>query len=113
MYSKGSYPKHWQLEKDIEIVPDIILEALPPATFVKENYNIQSSKKGTHGYDALGQKDLMGIFIAAGPNIIKGKEVEAFENIHVFPFMGDILSLKQPENIDGKRKVLASYLKNN
>jgi predicted AlkP superfamily pyrophosphatase or phosphodiesterase len=113
LYAKGKYPKHWQLDKNIELVPDIILEALPPATFVKENYRFKSSSYGTHGYDAMNNKDLMGIFIASGPDIVKGKEIEPFENIHVVPFMSSILTIKQPKNIDGKYKVLAPYLNNN
>lgn len=112
LYSKGNYPKYWQFDKNIEVIPDVILEALPPATFVKENHKIEFSNKGTHGYDAFNQKDLMGIFIASGPNIAKGKEASAFENIHVFPFMSELLAIKQPQTIDGKHEVLAPYLKN-
>lgn len=111
LYSKGNYPKHWQFGKKSKIVPDVILEALPPATFVKENHDIQFSNKGTHGYDALNQKNLMGIFIASGPSVAKVKEVRAFENIHVFPFMSGLLSIEQPKTIDGKREVLAPYFK--
>jgi len=110
LYSKGQYPQHWHLDRNIEIVPDIVLEALPPATFVKDNYDIKSSNKGTHGYDPKNQEKLMGIFIATGPNIGKSKEIESFENIHVFPFMSDILAIKQPQKIDGKSKILSSYL---
>ncbi|MCI2284203.1 ectonucleotide pyrophosphatase/phosphodiesterase [Colwellia sp. MSW7] len=30
IYSKGNYPKHWQLNTDSPLVPDIIIEAIPP-----------------------------------------------------------------------------------
>ncbi len=110
LYTKGKYPKHWQFDKKIELVPDIILEALPPATFVKENQDSKLLNKGTHGYDAKNQKDLMGIFIALGPDIVKGKEINEFENIHIFPFMKELLAIKQPDTIDGKIEVLAPYI---
>jgi len=113
LYSKGGYPKHWQFNKAVDIVPDVILEALPPATFVKESHNIEFSDMGTHGYDALNQEDLMGLFIATGPSIHKSRKTMVFENIHIFPFMSGILSIKQPHSIDGKREVLAPYLINN
>ncbi len=119
LYSKGNYPKHWQFDKNINTIPDVILEALPPATFVKESYGIQftnygtqfSKNEGTHGYDALNQKDLMGIFIAFGPSVVEGREVRIFENIHVFPFMSELLLMKHSQIIDGKSEVLAPYLK--
>jgi len=112
LYAKGKFPKHWQFDKDIELVPDLILEALPPATFVKENHDSKLLNIGTHGYDATNQKNLMGIFIALGPGIVKGKEIKTFENIHIFPFMSELLAIKTPEVIDGKREVLTQYLKN-
>jgi predicted AlkP superfamily pyrophosphatase or phosphodiesterase len=112
LYAKGHYPSHWHLDKDTALVPDVIIEALPPATFVKENYKSKSKTTGTHGYDPINQKSLTGIFIAAGPNIIKGKEIKSFENIHVFPFMSELLNIKQPETIDGKTSILAPYITN-
>jgi len=106
LYAKGSYPKHWHLAKDITLVPDIIIEAIPPATFVKEKYNKKLTITGTHGYDPKNQKSLAGIFIASGANIAKGIEVEPFENIHVFSFMSELLNLKKISTIDGNKEVL-------
>ena len=112
VYTKKGYPEHWQLNHANELVPDIIVEALPPATFVKENYDSKSANIGTHGYDPKNQKNLMGIFIASGPNIVKRTEIEPFENIHIFPFLSQVFSLETPTAIDGKSAVLAPYIIN-
>jgi predicted AlkP superfamily pyrophosphatase or phosphodiesterase len=110
LYSKGSYPKHWHLDKDIDLVPDIIIEAIPPATFVKEKYNKKLTISGTHGYDPKNQASLAGIFIASGTNIVKGIEVEPFENIHIFSFMSELLNINESSVIDGNKAVLAPLI---
>lgn len=110
VHSKGEYPKHWNFNIENKLIPDIIIEANPPAVFVKENFNIKRLNKGTHGYDAKGHSGLIGIFIASGQNIIKGQSVKPFENIHVFPFMSELLMMKQTEDIDGNSSVLAPYI---
>ena len=61
---------------------------------------------GVHGYDASQTPDLWGIFYALGPNIISGSKIPAFDNIHVFPLVTQILGLRNPEGIDGKAEVL-------
>lgn len=120
LYAKGRYPKHWQFNPEnsnknknnnAALVPDMIFEAISPATFTKEEFDIKTSNKGTHGYDAINQKDLLGIFIALGPDITQGKEVLTFENIHVFPFLSDLLAIKQPITIDGTGEMLMQYIK--
>jgi hypothetical protein len=35
-----------------------------------------------------------------------GSQIEAFENVNVFPFMVKILGLQSPAGIDGSEKVL-------
>lgn len=113
IYSKGNYPKHWQLNTNNTLVPDIIIEALPPATFIKEAVDINTVHMGmgTHGYDALNQNDLLGIFIAAGPNILQSKEVLTFENIHLYSFISKLLNLKNDNTINGTAEILMPYIK--
>ena len=110
LYFKGTYPDHWHLNEDILQVPDMIFEALPPATFVSEDFSSKKTAGGTHGYDALNRKELMGIFIAFGPSIKKSDEIHSFENIHVFPFMTELLGLEQSQSIDGNEEVLSHFI---
>ncbi len=65
---------------------------------------------GTHGYDPIKTDEMGGLFLAFGPNIKASGEVPAFENIHVYPFIMNLLGLEVKRAIDGKRKILAPYL---
>ncbi|MDP7593463.1 MAG: alkaline phosphatase family protein [Litorilituus sp.] len=110
VYRKGNYPKHWHLNKtNVLVIPDIIINAKPTASFTYGNY--AHNGKATHGYDALQHSGLMSIFLAAGPDIVKGRAVIPFENIHIVPFMSQLLGITPPENIDGKVDVLNSVLR--
>jgi predicted AlkP superfamily pyrophosphatase or phosphodiesterase len=60
---------------------------------------------GAHGYDPAIVKEMYGIFYAKGPNIKAGTRIQAFENIHIYPLIAEILQLKPPP-IDGKLSVL-------
>lgn len=67
----------------------------------------------THGYDPQ-LKNMHGIFYAMGPNIKKNHQIETFENIHIYPFICELLQIKPYENPDdgpdGKPEVLKSIL---
>lgn len=111
VYSKGSYPKHWQLNGNSSLIPDLIVDVLPPVTFIKENTELHNVNKGTHGYDPLNQKSLLGIFIATGPDIVKSEEILTFENIHIFPFLSELLSIPNNERINEKSEKLIPFIR--
>jgi len=111
VYHKNNYPKHWQFDDNLIITPDIVIEAAPSASFVNQKYF--NSNVATHGYDAKNQNELAAIFFASGPNIRKGRAIAPFENIHIVPLMSNLLNIKQPNNIDGKKVVLESIIKSN
>jgi predicted AlkP superfamily pyrophosphatase or phosphodiesterase len=105
VYSKKNYPKSWHFDSDIAIVPNIIVEAIAPATFSKKK-RLTGFHGATHGFDPKDNTQLNGLFIAAGPNIKQGLKLEPFENIHVFPLMKTLLKLKENTKIDGQQHVL-------
>ncbi len=109
IYRKGNYPEHWQLHDDLAIIPDLILEAAANSSFTHDKY--PSDNVATHGYDAKNKQALSAIFLASGPDIIKGRELDAFENIHIVPLMSQLLGLPQIPHIDGKPSVLAPIIK--
>ena len=92
-------------------IGDIILSVHSPYYMKMSRPFVGSSQKsgGTHGYDPHNNKNMQGIFYAQGPQIADKGLIPAFQNIHVYPFIMDILGLKITSNIDGKRDVLASY----
>jgi predicted AlkP superfamily pyrophosphatase or phosphodiesterase len=64
---------------------------------------------GTHGYDAQ-LESMRGLFIANGPRIKRGVRVAAFENIHVYDLMCQVLGL-QPAKNDGDPAVTRDMLR--
>ena len=64
---------------------------------------------GTHGYDPS-HKDMHGVFLALGPNI-ESRKIESFENVHIYPFVAEILGLKYSHQIDGKKNVLKNFIR--
>ena len=89
IYSNGDFPRHWQLNKVDERVPDTIVNANIPYSFTSGHY----VSHATHGYDPMDVKQMGGIFISQGPNIKQGK-VQKFENIHIYQFISELLDLK-------------------
>lgn len=110
IYTKGSYPLHWHLNSDIGIVPDIIIEAEAPAIFTWKKV-LTEFDGATHGFDPKTDPRLQGIFMASGPNITQGRELEPFKNIHVFPLLNALLGLNENSDIDGQLSVLKSIIK--
>ena len=105
VYQKPNYPTHWQMNLNIEIIPDIIIEAKPKAIFTTQQY--VNSNKATHGYDPLNQEELTTIFFAAGPNIVKNTIIPPFENVHIVPLLTQLLGIQKLDNIDGDYSILA------
>jgi predicted AlkP superfamily pyrophosphatase or phosphodiesterase len=109
IYTKGSYPQHWHFNSDLAVVPDIIIEAIPPATFsLKKKWT--KFHGATHGFDPKDNVGLHGFFIAKGPNITQGRVLEPFKNIHVFPLMNTLLGLSANKKIDGQQLILESII---
>lgn len=66
--------------------------------------------RGTHGYSEL-YPEMHGIFYAHGPQFKSGLTIEAFDNVHIYPLICEILGLPVPEGIDGDLTVLKPILK--
>jgi predicted AlkP superfamily pyrophosphatase or phosphodiesterase len=56
---------------------------------------------GMHGWDPR-HPEMAGIFLATGPAFREGVTVPAFENIHVYPLLAEILGLEPAMDIDGR-----------
>jgi predicted AlkP superfamily pyrophosphatase or phosphodiesterase len=70
----------------------------------------QPKVKGEHGYDPSQMKSMRASFYAAGPDIRPGVQVQAFENIDVYPLIAHILGLHIGK-IDGHLAVLRPILR--
>ena len=109
VYKQSNFPTHWHWINNANALPDLVLNANTPYTFLAPD---QVMNKATHGFDPLNNKQMEAIFIAAGPSFQHNKAIPAFENIHIFPMLATLLGLPIPSNIDGKKSVLAPYLIN-
>ncbi|WP_026966979.1 alkaline phosphatase family protein [Algoriphagus terrigena] len=65
---------------------------------------------GEHGFSPR-NKDVWGIFYANGPQIKSENQIDAFQNIHIYPMICKLLGLPISEEIDGKLEVLKPILK--
>lgn len=90
--------------------PALVLGTQAPASFATRPKE-QWKDGGTHGYHSNG--DMNGIFIASGPSIKKGVPLDRFRNIHVYPFMANLMGLELMSKIDGDADVLAPLIKKN
>jgi predicted AlkP superfamily pyrophosphatase or phosphodiesterase len=111
VYLKKDIPENFHI-KNSERVGDIIIDANAPY-YIKldRSPSKRSFKKGTHGFDPFKTKTMNGIFYAKGPQIKSGEVVSTFENVHIFPFMAQILGIKSPDFIDGKIDALKTLIK--
>ena len=71
----------------------------------------QKFSLGMHGYDP-DNRDMHGIFYAAGPSFKKGFVQPTFENINIYELLAKVLQVK-PAETDGDLKVVKGMLKGN
>lgn len=64
---------------------------------------------GAHGYDPR-LPDMLGIFLASGPGIPRGRRIPPVEMIHLHPWMSALLGLEIPDGLDGRLEVLQRLL---
>ena len=104
-YLSDNYPEHWHFTPktpaQADVLPDLIVNASPGTIFIEKKY--QSA--ATHGYDLADSKQMEAIFFASGPNIKAGK-VAAFENIHIFNFLGELIGV----NTDAPRHSINEFI---
>ncbi len=109
IYTKGNYPQHWHFNANLAIVPDIIVESTAPSIFTWKKV-LTEFNGATHGFDPQSDSRLHGIFMAAGPNIVRGKVLKPFSNIHIYPLMNKLFELNESKEIDGQLSVLESII---
>ena len=117
VYRKGHFPDRYHYDQNSERIGDLILQPRPPYNFgrrvVPFGRRAVLTKPGssTHGYDPAECPEMGAIFYAKGP-AFKSLEIKAFENIHVYPLMAEILGLEYDKrSIDGDLRVLEPILK--
>ena len=119
IFKKQEIPEYLNYGKN-ENVGDLLL--IPDAPYVFANSGDNSDhdahgfdpyNQGTHGFDPYQVTDMQGIFYAWGPGIQNGLKIPPFQNIHIFPFIADLLNLPYDSlQLDSNPEVLKGVLKN-
>lgn len=109
VYLKVDVPEKYRFsskEDRYNRIGDIVLIAEAPYYFTN-----RVPIPGSHGYLAEDTPDMNTVFMAWGPNIQKGKQIESFKSIHVYPLLAELLGLKYEHVIDGDSRLLPKVLK--
>jgi predicted AlkP superfamily pyrophosphatase or phosphodiesterase len=112
VYLANEIPARWHYSATddwYQRIGDIILVPKAPKSF---NFRRRRSLLGKHGFDNA-VPEMHATFYAWGPAFKKNLQIDAFENVHVYPLIAHLLGLTITEKVDGELKVLQGVLKNN
>lgn len=111
VFRKESLPERFHMAP-IEEVGALVLVAKFPYYFVtkpRKEVDLGKMMKAAHGWEP-NSPSMHGIFYMQGPGINKGQTMTAFENIHVYSVILDLLGLKSPNKGEGSGEPLRKML---
>lgn len=109
VYKKAEVPAkyHFSTKEDKHNrIGDLVLIGEAPFYFTN-----RTPIPGSHGYLPEDTPDMNTVFMAWGPDIQNGKEIKAFQNIHVYPLLVKLLGLEYKHEIDGDARLIKEVLK--
>jgi len=110
VYLASEVPARWHYgaaDDRYQRIGDIILVPHAPKSF---SFRKRRPIPGKHGFDNA-IPDMQATFYAWGPAFKNQLQIDAFENVNVYPLVAHILGLHITEKIDGDLKVLKPILK--
>ncbi|GHA59491.1 alkaline phosphatase family protein [Pontibacter akesuensis] len=110
VYTRNNLPRHLHYGRKDDAfrrVGDILLLTDAPKVF---HFGTRTPSPGTHGYDPVAVKDMHATFYAWGPAFKEGLKIPAFQNIHVYPVVTELLGLPYKHKIDGNKSVAEQVL---
>jgi predicted AlkP superfamily pyrophosphatase or phosphodiesterase len=111
VYKKSELPNRYHFKNHRRVL-DIILIADPGYTVLKKERVpdfIESLPGATHGYDNAAV-EMRAFFLAAGPDFKEGKQVGAFQNVHLYELMNHLMGTRPAPN-DGSLDSVKVLLK--
>jgi hypothetical protein len=115
VFRRASTPVHWHY-RDHPRIPPIVgvadegWQILRRSTILEIVAGRIRAAGGQHGYDPQTTLSMRGLFVAAGPAFKRGVTVPAFENIHIYNALAEVLGVTPAEN-DGDPAVAQLFLK--
>ena len=107
-YTRDELPERWHFEGSPRTPPLVLVAERPVLVGLPRHF--ERAWGGAHGY-APEDSTMHGIFLAAGPQIAPAGRIEAFENVHVYPFLAALLGLAPNPEADGDPDVLRPLLR--
>lgn len=110
VYLREEIPSKWYYDKTedwFDRIGDILIVPQYPKILSTWSGHVDV---GAHGFDPS-IKEMHASFYAWGPQFKKGKTIDSFENVHIYPMVCRLLGLNYTHKIDGKLKVLKRVLK--
>ena len=106
-YLRGELPAHLHYNRDPRIGDLVVV--------MDDHFQIGFANRpardgATHGWDPT-LPSMHAIFVASGPRIPRGKVIPSFENVHIYPWLTEILGLRPATGIDGVRGRLAELIR--
>ncbi len=110
VYRRTKMPKNLHFDSNPRVGDPVVVPTGPFNVVAHAPGNLIMPNRGVHGYDPQSMPSMKAIFYAAGPDIRAGVAIAPFENIHVYPLIAEILSLRIGP-VDGQLRVLQLVLK--
>lgn len=108
VYRNADIPDRYRI-KNNHRVPEIMVVAESGFTITtRDRFESRGVSGGAHGFDPM-DPNMNAFFSATGPAFKSGHTIEAFENIHIYEMLCEILGLN-PAPKDGDRTVLEPIL---
>ncbi|MGH7444772.1 MAG: ectonucleotide pyrophosphatase/phosphodiesterase [Longimicrobiales bacterium] len=107
VYERAELPAEWHWNDPR--IGDLVLVAEPHWQIGRSPRTMRPH--GAHGWPPSVSDDMRGIFVAAGPNVVRGGVLPAFRNVHVYPFLAALLGVEPAAGISGDAAVLRRYVR--
>jgi predicted AlkP superfamily pyrophosphatase or phosphodiesterase len=113
VYTQENFPFYGATKSDERLGDFLVLPHFPYYFTSARSLGFMKGRgvkmTGQHGF-APQYQEMHAIFYAWGPDIKEGARVPSFENIHVYPFVCELLGLAIPDEVEGSRSVLAPII---
>lgn len=104
----GESPEDWHVSADSHF-PDVIVQPYLHYGVVSSRDKLHKLNRGAHGWDP-GDKEMHGIFIAAGARLPQGKRIDTINSVDIYPLIMEILEIPLTTPIDGDPDKLTRFL---
>ena len=106
-WRKAAIPARFHYGRNPRIAPIFCLA--DTGWMIEKSAPTGPSTGGAHGYD-MAAPDMAALFIAHGPAFRPAK-LPAFDNVHVYPLLRDLLGLPPKPGVDGSDTVFGPALR--